>query len=448
MVISEEERFAALLTEAVHKTKRQQSKPISVIQDELTYAIGREGGNPIEYWRKGNIPKDQQEFAVLTRELVKRGNLDREWVQRLWGCTDFLGVKELQEELFSTQDRDDTLPQKPYSELIGRQEIVDNVISYLRDNTLPIVAIDGMGGIGKTSVAYEVANQCIEENLFEVVVWISDNPKRVGDPPDGGLTYEKILAAIGNGLGNSAIATLAVEQQESRVKNLLRLHKVLVVLDNLETAKISQPELVDTLTDLLGKHSKALMMSRQRFLSNVYHVHLQGLTEEKSIAFIGQEAKERGIRRIESADSTQLLKIASQTGGSPLALKLVTGQLGHHDIDVIMERLRRVQLLSKEKSDEYAQLYKYIFLPSWSILSLDGQKLLLSIVHFAPGRGGTFDAIQATSGLATDILASRIDELWELAFLEIGGGSLERTRYYLHALTQYFVLSDIVKIEV
>ena len=54
------EKFARLLTEAVHKIRIHESKTIKktirIVQDELGYALGREGGSCIEYWRKGHIP--------------------------------------------------------------------------------------------------------------------------------------------------------------------------------------------------------------------------------------------------------------------------------------------------------------------------------------------------------------------------------------------------------
>ncbi|MBW7886582.1 MAG: hypothetical protein H3C34_28925 [Caldilineaceae bacterium] len=43
------ERFAQLLTEGLHRIRRREGKTIAAIQDELGYALGREGGTAIEY---------------------------------------------------------------------------------------------------------------------------------------------------------------------------------------------------------------------------------------------------------------------------------------------------------------------------------------------------------------------------------------------------------------
>lgn len=69
------------------------------------------------------------------------------------------------------------------------------------------------------------------------------------------------------------------------------------------------------------------------------------------------------------------------------------------------------------------------------------------MAHFAPNVGGTYEAVKATSALPDEVLGSCIQELWRFSLVERGESpSLKTLRYYLHALTQYFVLSDIVKV--
>jgi hypothetical protein len=76
------DKFARLLTEAVHRIRIHESKTIKktirIVQDELGYGLGREGGSCIEYWRKGHIPPSVDDVEKLAQELVKRGGLDRE----------------------------------------------------------------------------------------------------------------------------------------------------------------------------------------------------------------------------------------------------------------------------------------------------------------------------------------------------------------------------------
>lgn len=75
------ERFAVLLTAAVHRIKWLEGKPVAVIHDELGYALGKQGGAMIEHWRKGHLPARRGDVERLAGLLMARGGLDR-----AWGC--------------------------------------------------------------------------------------------------------------------------------------------------------------------------------------------------------------------------------------------------------------------------------------------------------------------------------------------------------------------------
>jgi len=333
------------------------------------------------------------------------------------------------------------LPGKAYRELVGRDAELSDIMAALRDPAGKwIVAIDGMGGIGKTALAREVADRCLNERLFDAVVWESapreeflggERPKRVGT-----LTFETVLNAIGRQLGALDVPRLKGAEKKAWVQALLRSQRVLVVLDNLELAEEPQNEIARRLQPLLDP-SKALLTSRHRFTDELYIIHLTGLDEDGALRLIRLEAEEKGVRLVEAAEPSILKQIARATGGSPLVLKLAVSQLRYLPSRDVLDKLRGVRM---------SGLYREIFFPSWQLLSDDGKKLLISMAHFAPGVGGTFEAIKATSALADDVLTHSIDELWRLSFLEVSGPpSLKKVRYYLHPLTYSFVLSDIIE---
>ncbi len=82
-----ESRFAELLTTAVRTVAAREHKSIACVQDELGYALNREGGSCIEYWRKGHIPADLSDLEMLVHELIHREGLNRAECERLlkWG---------------------------------------------------------------------------------------------------------------------------------------------------------------------------------------------------------------------------------------------------------------------------------------------------------------------------------------------------------------------------
>lgn len=340
---------------------------------------------------------------------------------------------------------DIVLPTRPYQRFFGRDALLDEIMSVLREpDRKPIIGLDGMGGIGKTALAREVVERCLAENLFDTVIW-EPKSSEIGLRMIRPLTWVSLMAAIGRQLGAPDIQSLPDVGKEARLTSLLQARKVLLVLDNLETVVRDQEELSERLLPFFS-HSRCLMTSRRRFRGNVYALNLKGLEQEDGVRLLRYEATERGIQRVAAAESHDLRQIAQTTGGSPLAMKLVVGQLQHLPLEVVLRSLQEVQL-DGEATDEsdYIRFYKNIFWNSWQLLNETAQRLLVSMAVFAPGIGGTLDAIQSTSNLDQTVLLNAVEELWRFSFLEAGEKGLQNSRYYLHPLTQYFVVSDIVQ---
>jgi hypothetical protein len=355
-------------------------------------------------------------------------------------------------DLQGRTDQLPVLPAKPYRELIGRDANIGQIMAALRDPAGKwVMAVDGIGGIGKTALAREVADRCRREDLFTTIVWESAAANEFAHENKGirNLTFETTLDAISRQLRAFNALKLKGEEKEAAVKVLLRSRRVLVVLDNLETAGESQNEIALHLSSLLNP-SKAILTSRHRFQGDLYFVHLAGLDEIGSILFMQQEAEEKGLKRSSQARARDLQQIAKETGGSPLAMKLVIGQLEFLPLEQVLKQLKQIHISDNEdaasKEDEYVRFYKGIFFPSWKLLSEHGKALLTSMAPFEPNLGGTYDAVKVTSGMADDILLSGLSELWKLSFVEVGGSSGLNPRYYLHPLTKHFIMSDIIRV--
>lgn len=343
------------------------------------------------------------------------------------------------------------LPPKSYREFIGRDIQIGSVMAALHDPSGKwMVAIDGIGGIGKTALAREAVDRCASELMFDTIIWDQASKESKGFPMgrekgEGTYTFETVLDTIARQLGASDIVRLKKTEKEMLVRDLLQAQRVLIVLDNLEATKESRNEIARRLLRLLNP-SKALMTSRYRFQGDIYAVQLTGLDEDEALRFIHQEAQEKNIQNISNASPKELKQIAETTGGSPLALKLVVGQLGHLPLDTVLEQLRKVNLPTGESDQsDYYRFYKGIFAPFWKQLSVDAKKLLIAMTTFPPGVGGSLEALKAVSDLDTETLARSTDELFQTAFLEIRSSpETNQTRYYLHALIYHFVLSDVV----
>jgi hypothetical protein len=311
-----------------------------------------------------------------------------------------------------------------------------------------MVSIDGQGGIGKTALALDLADLCRRKGLFTDFIWLGaarlhGSPIQVENP----FTLETVLDAVGNQLAEDAFANASLAEKKQLVQGYLRSNRVLIVLDNLETAVQPQDEIVEQLQPLLGQ-SKALLTSRHRFRHNTYAIHLTGLGNEEAAYLIQQCGQKKGLHHLQSATVAEINEIIWATGGSPLAIQLVVSQLHHLSLPIVLKNLREVTPLSQLTDEgEYIKFYKFVFHHSWTLLSDASRGLLVTMAQFVATNGAHFEAIQYVSDLEFDLLVSCIETLWDGSLLEVRTHSgIGQMRYYLHPLTQNFVLSDIANV--
>ena len=113
-----------------------------------------------------------------------------------------------------------SLPRRPY--FVGREEEIKSILESLQPNSRTfIIGIEGIGGVGKSTLATEVSYRCIENDLFESVIWISAKESILtlhGIEPviPEAKTLSDILITIGASLGNPTIGNLSIQDQIKR----------------------------------------------------------------------------------------------------------------------------------------------------------------------------------------------------------------------------------------
>ncbi|MDM8529446.1 ATP-binding protein, partial [Anaerolineales bacterium HSG24] len=166
------QKFSLLLTEAVHKIRIEESKHIKktirIIQDELGYALGREGGTSIEYWRKGYVPASLIDLENLARELVRRGGLTESDAEQLLRAADHPYPSQFIATLFPDSEHGGTErpplllesfapfvigpPIAHPCQFFGRERTVKRIFNLWKRLPLQNVAIVGLHRSGKTSL--------------------------------------------------------------------------------------------------------------------------------------------------------------------------------------------------------------------------------------------------------------------------------------------------------
>jgi hypothetical protein len=304
-----------------------------------------------------------------------------------------------------------------------------------------LIALNGIGGIGKTSLANDLLYQMLSTARFYGLAWVS--AKQEEFVPNLGLQVLDKPALNADTLTDTLLAQLSPEEtlpaspteKQALLTDLLKTQPYLIVIDNLETA--ADYEALLPYLRQLAQPGKFLLTSRHSLAAyaDVFNLALPELSQADTVAFLRYEAETRGIAPLTQATQTQLTHIYEVVGGNPLALKLVVGQIGLVPLTQVLESLQQAQGKTVDA------LYTYIYWQAWQQLdSISRQLFLLMPVN----PNGTFTQLAAVSGLDVDILQAALKQLIRLSLLEVQG-DIESPRYRLHRLTETFLLTEVLK---
>jgi tetratricopeptide (TPR) repeat protein len=320
------------------------------------------------------------------------------------------------------------LPRRPY--FVGREEEIKTILQSLQPNSRTfIVGIEAIGGMGKSTLAIEIGYQCIENDLFESVIWISAKESTLtlhGIEPvmAEAKSLSDILITIGTNLGNPTIGNLSIADQIKRAYQLLSKRTTLLILDNFES--LSRTEQRDIL-DFLRRSPitlKVVITSRER-VSEGQIIRLQGLSFEESSALLEWDAQQKNIHL--TKDQNKYL--VDLTGGLPLALLWVQGQIA-------VLGYSATQVLDKLSLDTDIPILEYCFNHSWNLLRHGGEKKLLFILALLPDSTSR-DALKEISGIEdSDSFEIAVSDLLQLTLIEYEHG---RDYFSILPLTRRFI---------
>ena len=440
----DKEQFTILLKQAVEKLCQTTGKRFYVVKQELANEIGRKVFT-IEYWERADnntLPK-QSELEGLA-EAIFRQLLDEQWLDAFLFHGRHPAADSFRDCLLKKVGRTQPLPRADF--FVGRAQYLNAIFAELeRPNGHTIIAIDGMGGIGKTAVAAKV-HDYYTNAVFDHVIWISadrsDLPFFLKEQHP--FNFEMILNSIGQHFGEQGMPEMPLRQKAKRVYALLQTHRCLIILDNVETAVMPQHEIVAWIRPFLNP-SRLLITSRRRFSGNLFQIHLQGLQQQNAFELITHWGKEKSISHILQRESDSLSRIYQVTGGSPLAIKLVVSLLQHVPLETAINHLETAVPLDRVPAeDEYVNCYRDIFMQVWQMLGEDDTRLLTELAGLDRTEGISVTMIAHIIKFPLAHIANMIQYLWRLSLLEVHDQAQSKEiLYFLQPLTRYFVLSDM-----
>jgi hypothetical protein len=331
----------------------------------------------------------------------------------------------------------------PRREFIGRQEAKKALLKALTSPRSYLIAVHGLGGIGKTALALEVAHELLEARMrrltdqeeagdvelpdFEAFVWLTSE--------DRGLTLSEILDTIALTLDYPSILHLPLDEKPQKVSRILQTHRVLVIFDDFE---LVNDKSVHTFILNLPEPSKVLLTTRFRILPQARPISLtlMAMSVDEALTLIRNESDKLGIPAFLLGDENMLVRLYEATGGVPLALIWALGQIKQRGetLDHVLEYLYGAR----------GELFEFLFRRSWELLSISAQRILIAMTVFAsPAKK---EAISAVSDVHDAELDKGLAQLVEMGLLNIVGGINEDTRRYgLHPLTRAFAESLLVE---
>ncbi len=333
-----------------------------------------------------------------------------------------------------------------YVELIGVEDYLNALLDLLTSPEPPwLISIEGIGGLGKTSLADAASRRIISQGLLDDFGWVSVRQQNFN--PGGGIEpiskpalasedlIEKLVTQLieGDPLPDSFSISKALAILQSRLKQSPHL----IVIDNLETV-VDIETLLPTLRRLAGP-TKFLLTSRESLHheSGIFHFKLPGLSESNALRLIRYEARLHNLPYLEKVDDDDLRKIFAIVGGNPLALRLVVGQMHTHALDVILSDL------AEARGQKIEMLYTFIYRRVWDLLDEFTRGVFLAM-PLVTDRGGNLEYLSKIGDFDPGDLRDALDRLVRLNLVDSKGDLIER-RYTIHNLTRTFLQEQVAR---
>jgi tetratricopeptide (TPR) repeat protein len=193
------------------------------------------------------------------------------------------------------------------------------------------VLIDGPGGMGKTTLAIRAA-ELAPPGQFENIFFLSSKERKLTPEGERKLSdfvtpgYLDMLNEIARLLKQPDLAKQPEDERARLLIDALAQAKALLILDNLETMPRDQQNRLFEFLSQLPPGCKAIATSRVRTDVDARIIRLAKLDQEAALELIAELATDRPL--LAKATAEERIHLYEETGGNPLLIRWIAGQLG------------------------------------------------------------------------------------------------------------------------
>ncbi|MBD2514720.1 CHAT domain-containing protein [Nostoc sp. FACHB-973] len=264
------------------------------------------------------------------------------------------------------------------SNFVGRRNEIHQVIKVLVDTEKRCIALHGMGGIGKTALAYAIGQWLHERDRYKDGVWFIS----LGNTDSVGTLITKIKQSL-------ELKSFALEKE-------LRGRQVFLILDDLDSLiEKESNELIELLNSLLEQcpHLRLLLTSRYSLVSDIVYYHQEevcsmGASETREIFKKYAPSPAQWGNNDDLAENFNLL--VQFLDGYPLPIKLAASYMAETQCtlkmlcdDLEIEPLEVLSSYSPEARKERS--LRITLERSFEMLSPEGQDIFPLLAFFPSG---------------------------------------------------------------